>query len=567
MIRRLLTTVTTVAALAVPTASMALESQTAPTFLHVHEAFKFTATETPDSVLVHIDVAAGYYLYKTKLDFGVDGEAVIGGLPILPAGEEKNDPYFGDVLVYHDKVDARIPIRNKGHNPFRLRVGFQGCAERGLCYPPDFQSIQIGSEAGTAATSGWTWLSIAIAFVTGLWLAATPVALSMIPILGIVVLHGAPTVRRGLKTSLVFSLSMAAGYTAIGLLIGRYGSQVNMIGSMQTPWALIPSVALLLLAAAYMATATYPLELFSKWSGFAIQQKAMTCTAATCLGLFTSYVLSPWIPGPLSQILFFIGAGGGQIGGGLQIFAMALGMTMPMVVTTTILCRLLAGRPKLQNYARRTCAVLIGAVAIWVAGRILPSQAVLGLMGLLAVIVASSLGVFNRYTIRRAIVPRILGAAILIYGLTAWAGMLKGEGDPLKPLGQNLMSQNQPYSLTWSVVTNSDQLAAALVEARTAGVAALVEWDADWCINCRTVESSAQVSQATRRALEGKKLIRVDVTADGAKARSLLQISGFFGPPAVQLYRANGQEIVDQRLLGVASRADLDRLALQIEQL
>jgi thiol:disulfide interchange protein DsbD len=97
-------------------------------------------------------IAKGYYLYKDKIKFSADGAKL--GQPALPAGKIKTDEVFGRVETYPADISVRISVTptNAG-KPFTLKASYQGCAEIGVCYPPQEALLQIQPTAQSQAAS------------------------------------------------------------------------------------------------------------------------------------------------------------------------------------------------------------------------------------------------------------------------------------------------------------------------------------------------------------------------------------------------------------------------------
>ncbi|HDS0956930.1 TPA: protein-disulfide reductase DsbD domain-containing protein [Pseudomonas putida] len=516
-----------------------------PTFLPVHEAFKVSAIGTPDAIQVYLVAAPGYYLYKSKLGFSVAGTGVTAGSALLPAGELKTDPYFGNVLVYHGAVSARVPVENHGAGGFTVRVGFQGCAEKGLCYPPDYKEIQIANGAGSAASAEWSWWRVLMALASGLGLVLTPWALAAAPILSFVLLRNGMTFRSRVDRGLVFSVSFLVGYSIINASIAWFSPGVYIQGALQSPPVLIPCSAILLLLGITMSlrdSATVPDTVNRLIKALSRLTPAVSSVALAGL---TTIVVTPYVPESLASSMQYLRAGGNKAGGVIEIMAFALGMVCPVIVMVVGTSQLTSRPRAWMPGARQVNAVLLGIVAIWIAGRVLPDPLTLGLYGVLAVGIAINLGVFNPRASSR--VTKALAGLTLAYGATAWLGMLKGEADPLNPLG---VSKGE--ELSWSVVSTPDRLAAAIAESRTAGTPALIDWYADWAANSG-LSHLAAASQKVRSAVRDIKLIRVDLTGGGLQVRTLLELNGLMGPGAVQFIRPDGIEAADYRLVGDAT--------------
>ena len=117
-----------------------------PAFLEVDQAFAFfISLDGPDTISVNWTIAPGYYLYADKFNFAIsDPEALRTALsPVLPAGVIHEDEFFGVVTVYFGQARAVLKLPDDSPDEFTLAVGFQGCAEAGLCYPPTLRSVDI----------------------------------------------------------------------------------------------------------------------------------------------------------------------------------------------------------------------------------------------------------------------------------------------------------------------------------------------------------------------------------------------------------------------------------------
>ena len=200
-------------------------------FLPVREAFRLSVTQSsPTQVKLRFIAAPGYYLYRHRFQFTTTTPGVTLGEAQLPRGEQKTDDYFGEVEVYYGVLDVELPVSNPDSRSFGLRVSYQGCADQGLCYPPETEMLTIGDEppAGeqtqAASTDGEPLLrSVLLFFLAGLGLTFTPCVLPMLPILSGVVLRGQPSTGRSLALSLAYVLPMATGFALLGALMGQFG--------------------------------------------------------------------------------------------------------------------------------------------------------------------------------------------------------------------------------------------------------------------------------------------------------------------------------------------------------
>ncbi|WFC61050.1 protein-disulfide reductase DsbD [Pseudomonas sp. REST10] len=544
-------------------------------FLPVREAFKLSLVSSDaQSVTLRFVAAEGYYLYRHRLNFSVEPAGFDLGEAQLPAGKAKHDEFFGDVEVYYGVLDVRLPLDNPDNRPLRLQVGYQGCADKGLCYPPETEYIEIGEMPASVADlqkSEWTWKDLALFFLAGLGLTFTPCVLPMLPILSGVVLRGRPSNARGLVLSLAYVLPMAACYAVLGALMGLFGAGLNLQAMLQSPWVLVPFAAFFgLFAMAMFGVFELRLPAFirDRLDQRASQTRGGTIAGAATLGVLSSLIVSPCITAPLTALLLYISSTGDAVGGGLQLFALGLGMGTPLVLFGAGGGALLPKSGPWLVTVRNAFGVMLLAVSVWLLERVLPGSLSLALWGLLAGGVAVFLGAleFGPKTHRQKL-DQIVGLALLVYALAAWVGALQGTSDPLKPLGQlsATASQGSTKSGAWQTLSSPAELDAALAEAKAAGQPLLLDWYADWCISCKLIEREVFGNAEVGSKLAGWRLIRFDITESSAAQRALLDRYQLFGPPAIQLFSDQGDELLDLRVVGEVDAATfgvrLDRAA------
>lgn len=544
-------------------------------FLPVREAFKLSLVSSDaQSVTLRFVAAEGYYLYRHRLNFSVEPAGFDLGEAQLPAGKAKHDEFFGDVEVYYGVLDVRLPLDNPDNRPLRLQVGYQGCADKGLCYPPETEYIEIGEMPASVADlqkSEWTWKDLALFFLAGLGLTFTPCVLPMLPILSGVVLRGRPSNARGLVLSLAYVLPMAACYAVLGALMGLFGAGLNLQAMLQSPWVLVPFAAFFgLFAMAMFGVFELRLPAFirDRLDQRASQTRGGTIAGAATLGVLSSLIVSPCITAPLTALLLYISSTGDAVGGGLQLFALGLGMGTPLVLFGAGGGALLPKSGPWLVTVRNAFGVMLLAVSVWLLERVLPGSLSLALWGLLAGGVAVFLGAleFGPKTHRQKL-GQIVGLALLVYALAAWVGALQGTSDPLKPLGQlsATTSQGSTKSGAWQTLSSPAELDAALAEAKAAGQPLLLDWYADWCISCKVIEREVFGNAEVGSKLAGWRLIRFDITESSAAQRALLDRYQLFGPPAIQLFSDQGDELLDLRVVGEVDAATfgvrLDRAA------
>lgn len=540
-------------------------------FLPVREAFRLSVVQTqPDLIQLRFIAAEGYYLYRHRFQFKSDTSDVEIGEAQIPPGDQKTDDYFGEVEVYYGVLDIQLPVRNVDAKPFSLKVGYQGCADKGLCYPPETETFQITSNGTlTAETPSSTaaprsdlhnvpWSSIALFFLAGLGLTFTPCVLPMLPILSGVVLRGEIGGMRSLLLSLAYVLPMATGFAILGALMGVFGAELNLQARLQSAWILVPFALFFVVFALAMFglfELRLPQALSSRLDRLAGHAKGGSFLGAALLGAISSLLVSPCVSAPLAGALLYISASGDALGGGLKLFALGLGMGAPLVLFATGGGALLPRSGPWMLVVRNVFGVLLLAVAVWMLERVLPGPLALALWGALAAGVALFLGTLDFTTKTTAQkLAQLLGLMLLVYALTAWVGALQGGSDPLRPLPRLTMAtETAPQHSGWLTVSTPAELDAQLASARDAGEPLLLDWYADWCISCKVIERTVFAAPEIAPRLAAYRLIRFDITDSNASQRALLDRYKLFGPPAIQFFHSNGRELEEVRIVGEVS--------------
>ena len=528
-------------------------------FLPVREAFQLSLVEaTPQSIKLRFATAEGYYLYRHRLQFRSDPADVTLGPAQLPKGEQKHDEYFGDVEVYHGILEVELPRTDP--RAFTLVVSYQGCADKGLCYPPETERLSIDGGSTSAASS---WKELALFFLAGLGLTFTPCVLPMLPILSGVVLRGQVGGWRGFNLSLAYVLPMAACFALLGALMGMFGAQLNLQARLQSVWVLVPFAlffAVFALAMFGVFELKLPQAISSRLDRIAGRTEGGSLWGAAVLGVVSSLLVSPCVSAPLAGALLYISASGDALGGGLKLFMLGLGMGAPLLLVATGGAAWLPKSGPWLIYVKNAIGVLLLGLAIGLLSRVLPGQITLLLIGLLAAGVGLFLGALEFvYKPPRKRLGQLLGMFLLFYALSCWYGAFSGQTDPFNPIAQpTMVVGNEPTQQpsAWQTITTPAELDRVLAQAQASGTPLLLDWYADWCISCKVIEYQVLTDANVVERLRGYRLIRLDMTASNADQRALLDRYRLFGPPALMFFSKEGVELEDARVIGEISAAD-----------
>ncbi|WP_108444616.1 protein-disulfide reductase DsbD [Halomonas denitrificans] len=586
-------------------------------FLPVHEAFQPSAWHDGETLYVGFENADGYYLYRHQFEVVTATEGLTLGEPALPPGEAKSDEFLGDVNVFYDSVVFQSALSPGHQGPLDLTLTFQGCADAGLCYPPERVELTAREGEAPARFAAWTPnaeasapaasqvdaapaaassatandapslaptsedgrfrslmaeaslpLVLGLFFLAGLGLTFTPCVLPMVPILSSIIVGQHPTRARAFALSASYVGGMALTYAAVGVLMGLFGAGLNLQARLQSAPVLITFALLFTLFALAMFGA-FNLRLSSSLSGRidAWQARAQQSGPAglALAGALSVLVVSPCVSAPLAGALVFISTTGDALMGGAALLALALGMGVPLLLVGTFGTTLLPRSGAWMNGVKTAFGILLLGVAIWLVERLLPGSVALLLWAGLAIGSALALGAL---TVNQAQGwPRVRqagGLMLLIWGIALVIGASRGGEDPLRPLAvtatpSGTATESAPASA--QPITTVQDLATLEATLAESDAPAFVNFTADWCISCKVMERSVYPAPEVAGQLASFRRINVDVTESNAASREVLEHFRLFGPPSL-LFFDDGQELRDARVQG---EVDAPQLASHLE--
>ncbi len=578
-------------------------------FLDASAAFKGSAALVDaQTVRARIEVAPGYHLYSERIEAGIDGSGATLGRVKLPAGKVVHDTNFDkDVEVLEGTVDIVLPVTAAQGN-FRVRLSYQGCADKGLCYPPQTAFIAAGVDAGRIVKADWrdddgsaptavttastavtsptattvtavaskaapatesarvesalksgSLLTIAGVFlVAGLLLAFTPCVLPMVPILSsIIVGQGAPVSRmRGFTLALAYSFGMAMVYTAFGVVAGLLGE--GLAAALQNPWVL-GAFALMLATLSLSMFGVFELQM----PGFI--QSRLTETSGRLpggkfvgvfvMGGLSALIVGPCVAAPLAGALVFISQTRDVVIGGLALFSLAMGMSVPLLLVGVSAGSLLPRAGGWMENVKAFFGVLLLAVALWIVSPVLPGWALMLLIGGGLLIAAVYLKLFDKLADSASGRQRLskgLALLLAVFGTTQVVGALSGGDNPLQPLRHLARGGDGVVAVAAKAVDFKRVRSVAELDAvlKTAGRPVVLDFYADWCVSCKEMEHLTFSDPAVRARMASALLLQADVTANSNEDKALLKRFGLFGPPGILFFDAQGSEQASARVIG-----------------
>jgi thiol:disulfide interchange protein DsbD len=559
------------------------------TALPPEEAFQFEAIAfDAATALVRFTAQPGYYLYAEKFEFRVVGAEAFKVRPIeWPSGVIKDDPEFGSVPVYYGLIE--VPLRfGRPAGPSQeltLEANFQGCRDGDICYPPmtrtvtfempaAMSAIPYSESTSTVASPGAAPLSeqdrlagllttnpvgaLVAFFIAGLLLAFTPCVFPMVPILsGIIVGQGERlTTLRAFWLSVVYVLAMALTYTVAGVLAGLFGQ--NLQALFQNPWIISGFVLVFILLALSMFgfyELQLPGRLQTRLAEVSGRQQGGALGGVAVMGFLSALIVGPCVAPPLMAALIVIGSSGDAVLGGAALFALSIGMGVPLILFGVSAGKLVPRAGAWMTAVKAVFGVGLLALSIWMLERILPGGLIMVLWGVLAITCGIYLGALERIEggsgWKR--LWKALGIVLLVAGILELVGAASG-GDywlrPLDSLGARAAGTPVEEALAFERIKSTEDLESALVQAASSGRGTLLDFYADWCVECKRMEHNTFPEPGVQALLGRMELLQADVTANDATDQQLMQAFGIIGPPAILFFDRSGRELQSFRLVG-----------------
>jgi thiol:disulfide interchange protein DsbD len=565
-------------------ANSLIEPNSEEAFLSPEAAFQLDlSAKDTQSIQANFTVVPGYYLYKERIKFVLapGTSAEIAGVELPPA-EIKNDKNFGKMEVYHHDFKAKVNFANIKNNAIKISATYQGCSEKGLCYAPMTKTFTVDlttaknivnapektivlNDNSTDNTtkilkSGNLWLVIAGFFAAGLLLSLTPCVLPMIPILSSIIVGSQsqqikPSKLHAFGLSVAYVLGMALSYTLAGVAAGLSGNLFSQ--SLQNAWVLGAS-ALIFILLAFSMFGFYELKLpqsfEDKMLNTSNKLKGGHFFGVFIMGALSALIVSPCVAAPLAGALIYIGQTHNVFLGGVGLFALAIGMGVPLLLIGASAGSLLPKTGDWMNAVRNFFGVLMLGMAIWLISSVVPVNIQLGLWAVLLIVTAvyhSALDSLPAHATNLAKLGKGVAVILLIFGVALFIGALSGAKSVLSPLSNfTISSASQSKNLSQLNFTRVTSIAELEQKLATTNQPVMLDFYADWCVACKELEQLTFSDPKVQQQLKNTTLLQVDVTANSDEDKALLKRFGLFGPPGIVFFNGNGKEMTTLKTVG-----------------
>jgi thiol:disulfide interchange protein DsbD len=553
-----------------------------PELLEPEKAFRFSARlQDPRTIEVTYRIAPGYYLYHDKFRFSAVPAEVKLGAAQIPPGKRKRDEFFGEVETHRGDLTIIVPfeVEGTGLTALTLTATSQGCADVGVCYVPQDQKAELmlaslaavppqgGATAqlfgaqppvsdATVATlfaSGF-WLVVASFFGFGLLLSFTPCVLPMVPILsGVIVGGGAHiTKMRGFLLASAYVLGMAVTYAIAGVAAGLSGAMLSAV--LQNPWV-VGGFAAVFVALALAMFGLYelqlPVALQSKLAEASGRIKGGHAAGVFLIGVFSALIVGPCVAAPLAGALLYISQSHDVVLGGSALFAMALGMGVPLLAVGASAGALLPKAGPWMETVKRFFGVLLLGVAIFLVSPFIPAAVHLLAWGVLLIVTAIYLRAIDPLPVHAHGFQKFskgVGIIALVAGIAFLIGALSGGRDVLQPLSGLRVGASEAAAPSFERVGSVSELDGRIQAA--GGRPVMLDFYADWCVSCKEMERYTFSDAGVQARMDQMLLLQADVTVGTPEHLALLKRFRLFGPPGIIFFDRSGREIEGLRVIG-----------------
>ena len=556
-------------------------------------------------IRLDFELAPNTHLYRDKIAVMRDGQSI----PVAtPPGETDDDPAFGRTEIYRHDITATFEAPGSG----AVQVRYQGCQDRGICYPPLRRTLDLSTLRFADATSrdaptsgrqwrqvepgqgdaspqrpaandgtasetiaGGSWSLLVLSFAGfGLLLAFTPCVLPMYPILGGMLAREGERLSagRGFLVSVIYVLAMAVAFGLLGVAAAWSGRNLQI--ALQSPIAisLIAAVfGLLALSMFGVFSLAVPAPLAGRIAQRTPGRRGSTASAAA-LGFSSALIVGPCVTPPLAAALVYVAQTGDVARGAGALFALGLGQGIPLIVFGTFGSGLLPKTGQWMEVTKGVFGFFFLGAAVWMLSRIVSQNITMALWAALLITAGVFAGAFDALRPSDGHAPRlgkVAGLLAVLLGTLLAVGAATGSNDLLHPLA-DLAGATGKQAAGSGGLSSFDKVASVraldsrLVAAHDAGKPAMVYFTADWCVTCRAIDHDVLAAPTVRQALDNYRRIAVDLTRLDDAKRELMKNLAVAGPPTMLLFPPNDARHPSRRLVGETSATQLAAAARDV---
>ncbi len=563
-----------------------------PKFLMPDEAFiPYAKLNDAMQIEAGVNIAKDIYLYSEKVTLVLkEGN----GITIAKIDQPQSTLHH-DEQVYLSSPKFLVSLQKDaattGIRTVELSISYQGCSEQGLCYEPYTKTFKFDIDSSKLPVSQVKELkslmlpkpsiapettqqevnvelsqtdaiadtinkgSIALILLTffgfGLLLSLTPCVFPMIPIIsGVIISQGEGlTTKKAFFLSVVYVLAMAVAYTIAGVLAGLFGA--NLQSALQTPWV-IYSFAAVFVALAMSMFGFYELKppaFLTNKLGESRQHRGILGVAV--MGFLSALIVGPCVAAPLAGALVYIGQTGDALLGGMALFAMSIGMGIPLIIIGVSAGKFMPKPGVWMTMVLSIFGIMMLGVAIWMLERVVDSYVIMLLYAMLGIGSALYFGAFEK---DGHIFKRSVAIILFIYSVALFIGALGGSNSMSKPLEflkpqvvTSVTIEEQKHA-EFQRVTSIKELD-ALLEANK-GKKIMLDFYADWCTSCKELEEVTFADAKVKAKMDQFVLIQADVTQNTQEQKELSKKYGVFGPPALIFFNEEGDVMKSKTIIG-----------------
>ena len=533
-------------------------------FPSAEEAFKVTAVQNGEMLETKIILADKVHVNADTLKYTI----VMPEKLTLDIKNPIAHEVDGD-MVYEKEILVNIPlteIYSKVSGDYTLAINFSGCSDNGICYNPISDKFNFKGNPNEQGT--WekvmgaieksnpmaivdilihesSFFVIFLFLIMGLLLALTPCIFPMIPILSSIIVSQQsadekPSALKGFFISLIYVLSMAVTYTAVGVISGLLGADIQ--AAMQSPWVLT-GFALMFFALAISLFGYYEIQLPSKWqskiNSVSDNAQGNGLLGTVIMGFLSAFIIGPCVAPPLAGAVIFISQTGDAILGGVALFAMSMGMGLPLLLVGAGAGKFMPRPGGWMTVVSQTFGVVMLALSIFMLGKVISAEMTILLWSLLFMGVALYMNVFDSSSARTGMkkIFQLLAFVSLVYGVILFLGFLTGAKSMLHPLEKFTNATVVQTALAKNAMhleaKSGYSIAKLEAEVKASSKPVVVDFRKKSCASCDELEEFTFPDVAVQKELKRFTFITIDVTAGTDDEKALMKHYTLFGTPSI----------------------------------